>query len=223
MTQREFMLDLPPSSVPKHEVLDPGAAVLRGHAAMQAADMLAGIRRIARLSPFRRMTTAGGGTMSVAMTCCGAAGWCSDARGHRYEPHDPLTGQPWPALPPAWRAWATDAARLAGHDGFVPDTCLINGYRPGARMGLHQDDDERTDAPVVSVSFGLPAMFQWGGLQRTDPVRRIPLLHGDVVVWGGPSRLVFHGIAALRAGQHPVTGPCRYNLTFRRVWQGSSV
>ncbi|GCE84662.1 DNA oxidative demethylase AlkB [Komagataeibacter diospyri] len=218
MTQREFMLDLPLSPVPKHEVLDTGAAVLRGHAAMQATDMLAGIKQIARLSPFRRMTTAGGGMMSVAMTCCGAAGWCSDARGHRYETHDPMTGQSWPALPTAWRAWATDAARLAGYDGFAPDTCLINGYRPGARMGLHQDDDERTDAPVVSVSFGLPAMFQWGGLQRTDPVRRIPLLHGDVVVWGGLSRLVFHGIAALRAGQHPVTGPCRYNLTFRRVW-----
>ncbi|AHI24337.1 alpha-ketoglutarate-dependent dioxygenase AlkB [Komagataeibacter xylinus] len=218
MMQQEFPLDPPATATPRHERLGEGASVLRGHAAGLAGDMIAEIRRIAALSPFRRMTTAGGGIMSVAMTCCGAAGWCSDAQGHRYERRDPMTGRPWPPLPPAWRAWAIETARLAGHDGFAPDTCLINGYRPGTRMGLHQDGDERADAPVVSLSFGLPALFQWGGLRRTDPVRRIPLLHGDVVVWGGPSRLVFHGIAALRAGQHPVTGPCRYNLTFRRVW-----
>ncbi|MFT8713240.1 DNA oxidative demethylase AlkB [Komagataeibacter rhaeticus] len=218
MAQQEFALDAsqPASTAP--EWLDTGACVLRGHAAGHAAEMIGGIRRIARAAPFRRMPTPGGGMMSVAMTCCGAGGWCSDADGYRYVAHDPRTGQPWPPLPDMWRDLATHVAARAGYAGFVPDVCLINGYRPGARMGLHQDRGERLDAPVVSLSFGLPAIFQWGGLQRGDPLRRIPLLHGDVVVWGGPSRLVFHGIAPLRAGQHPVTGPCRYNLTFRRVW-----
>ncbi|MCE2576228.1 DNA oxidative demethylase AlkB [Komagataeibacter sp. FNDCR2] len=199
------------------EWLDDGAVILRGHATAHAARMIAEIRRIACLAPFRRMTTPGGGVMSVAMTCCGARGWCSDARGYRYVAVDPRTGQPWPAMPETWRGLAITAARAAGYDGFEPDSCLINGYRPGARMGLHQDRDERSDAPVVSVSFGLPAIFQWGGVRRTDPLRRIPLLHGDVVIWGGASRYVFHGIAPLRAGAHAVTGSCRYNLTFRRT------
>ncbi|WEQ53399.1 DNA oxidative demethylase AlkB [Komagataeibacter oboediens] len=216
MMQHEFMLD-PPPYAHSPEMLDTGACVLRGHAAGHAADMIAGIRDIARAMPFRRMATPGGGRMSVAMTACGAGGWWSDERGYRYVARDPETGRPWPAMPDAWRDFATEAARQAGYGGFVPDVCLINGYRPGARMGLHQDRDERLDAPVVSVSFGLPAIFQWGGLRRTDPLRRVPLRHGDVVVWGGPSRLVFHGVAALRAGDHAVTGPCRYNLTFRRV------
>ncbi|GAB6967794.1 DNA oxidative demethylase AlkB [Komagataeibacter kakiaceti JCM 25156] len=215
--QRELALDPCPPMATRPEWLDDGAMILRGHATEHAARMIARIRRIARLAPFRRMVTPGGGMMSVAMTCCGARGWCSDARGYRYETVDPLTGQPWPPMPGPWRELAVFAARAAGYDGFEPDSCLINGYRPGARMGLHCDRDERSDAPVVSLSFGLPAIFQWGGLRRTDPLRRIPLLHGDVVVWGGASRYVFHAIAPLRAGTHAVTGACRYNLTFRRT------
>ncbi|MCE2565796.1 DNA oxidative demethylase AlkB [Komagataeibacter sp. FNDCF1] len=220
MAQQEFALDPPQHADTVPKWLDTGACVLRGLAIARAVEMIADIRRIARGAPFRRMPTPGGGVMSVAMTCCGAAGWCSDSHGYRYVARDPRTDRPWPPLPDTWRDLATRAATLAGYEGFVPDTCLINGYRPGARMGLHQDRDERLDAPVVSLSFGLPAVFRWGGPRRTDPLRRIPLLHGDVVVWGGPSRLVFHGIAPLRPGAHPVTGPCRYNLTFRRVWQG---
>lgn len=215
--QRELALDPQPSMATRREWLDDGALLLRGHASAVAVDMVTEIKRIARLSPFRRMATPGGGMMSVAMTCCGARGWCSDGQGYRYVAADPQTGQPWPPMPAAWRQLAIHAAREAGYDGFEPDSCLINGYRPDARMGLHQDRDERSDAPVVSVSFGLPAIFQWGGLRRTDPLRRIPLLHGDVVVWGGVSRYVFHGIAPIRAGTHAVTGPCRYNLTFRRT------
>ena len=217
MAQHEFALDPPPRREYAPEWLDTGACVVRGYAAEHAAEMIAGIRHIACAAPFRRMPTPGGGMMSVAMTCCGVAGWCSDAQGYRYMARDPRTDRPWPPLPDAWRALAAGVAARAGYAGFVPDICLVNGYRPGARMGLHQDRDERLDAPVVSLSFGLPALFLWGGLQRTDPCQRIPLLHGDVVVWGGPSRLVFHGIAALRAGHHPVTGPCRYNLPFRRL------
>ncbi|AXY21455.1 Alpha-ketoglutarate-dependent dioxygenase AlkB [Komagataeibacter saccharivorans] len=217
MTQRQFPLDLRQSAGSGPEPLDDGALILRGHASSHAADMIAQIRRMARQSPFRRMTTPGGGSMSVAMTCCGLRGWCSDAHGYRYEERDPLTGQPWPAMPEGWRQMAVAAAAMAGYEGFAPDSCLINGYRVGARMGLHQDRDERADAPVVSLSFGLPAIFLWGGLLRTDPLRRIPLLHGDVVVWGGTTRLAFHGIAPLRKGDHPLTGPCRYNLTFRRT------
>lgn len=217
MAQQEFALDPPQCGSHVPEWLDTGACVMRGLAVTHAAEMIAGIRGIARAAPFRRMPTPGGGVMSVAMTGCGAAGWCSDTQGYRYVARDPRTDRPWPPLPDAWRELACGAAERAGYTGFVPDVCLINGYRPGARMGLHQDRDERLDAPVVSLSFGLPALFLWGGLKRTDACRRIPLLHGDVVVWGGPSRLVFHAIAPLRAGEHPVTGPCRYNLTFRRV------
>jgi alkylated DNA repair protein (DNA oxidative demethylase) len=156
--------------------------------------------------------------MQLALTNCGALGWVSDARGYRYSAQDPATGLPWPALPAPFLALAQSAAAQAGFDGFAPDACLINRYAPGTRLSLHQDRDERDfGQPIVSVSLGLPAMFLWGGLQRADRPQRVPLFHGDVVVWGGADRLRFHGVAPVPDGTHPLTGAARINITFRRA------
>lgn len=156
--------------------------------------------------------------MSVAMSNCGALGWVSDARGYRYDALDQLTGKPWPPMPALFERLALEAATAAGFEGFRPDACLINHYVPGAKLSLHQDRDERDRRqPIVSVSLGLPAVFQFGGLTRSGPLQRTRLESGDVVVWGGPSRLAYHGVAALAEGEHGLTGRCRYNLTFRRA------
>jgi alkylated DNA repair protein (DNA oxidative demethylase) len=156
--------------------------------------------------------------MSVAMTNCGRLGWVSDRSGYRYDPLDPDSGQPWPAMPPLLRQLALDAAQAAGFPGFAPDACLINRYAPGTRLSLHQDRDEGNYAhPIVSVSLGIPAVFLWGGAQRSDKARRIALMHGDVVVWGGPARLRFHGVLPLPEAHHPMTGSYRINLTFRKA------
>ncbi|WJS85534.1 DNA oxidative demethylase AlkB [Paracoccus sp. TOH] len=200
----------------RDEPIGPGAVILRGFALDPA--MLDEVARIAGLSPFRHMQTPGGRRIGVEMTNCGALGWVSDRRGYRYEPRDPLTGQLWPEMPPRFRQLAETAAALAGFPGFRPDACLINRYVPGVKMGLHQDRDEAGfDAPIVSVSLGLPATFQFGGPERGDPVAKHRLNHGDAVVWGGPARLNWHGILTLRRGEHPLTGACRINLTFRRA------
>jgi DNA oxidative demethylase len=164
------------------------------------------------------MTTARGWRMSVAMTNCGEAGWLSDHGGYRYDAIDPHTGRPWPAMPEVFANLALGAAGAAGFDGFVPDACLVNRYEPGARLALHQDRDEQDfAAPIVSVSLGVPATLLWGGAARTGRLRRVRLEHGDIVVWGGPARLNFHGIGTLREGHHPMTGSKRFNLTFRRA------
>lgn len=169
-------------------------------------------------SPLRHMVTPGGQRMSVAMTNCGDAGWVSDRSGYRYTRVDPASDRPWPAMPPSLRRLAQRAAASVGFDAYEPDACLVNYYAPGTRLTLHQDRNERDlAAPVVSVSLGLTATFLFGGLNRRDPTQRIELHHGDVVVWGGAQRLAFHGIAQLRDGEHPVTGRCRINLTFRRA------
>lgn len=198
------------------ERLAPGACVLRGLASDIAGNLLDGIDRIAARAPFRRLVTPGGKTMSVAMTNCGALGWCSDRRGYRYTRDDPETGAAWPAMPAPFAAFARDAAREAGFDDYAPDVCLINRYEPGTRLTLHQDQDECDHhSPIVSVSLGLPATFLFGGFARSDPQQRVPLAHGDVVVWGGPSRMRYHGVLPIRSDTHPLTGACRYNLTFR--------
>jgi alkylated DNA repair protein (DNA oxidative demethylase) len=156
--------------------------------------------------------------MSVAMTNCGALGWVTDRKGYRYEAFDPETGRPWPEMPQAFFEVAAEAAAKAGFDEFAPDACLVNRYEPGARLSLHQDGNERDfNAPIVSVSLGLPAVFLWGGLDRADRPRRVPLSHGDVVVWGGPARLRYHGVLPLEEGSRPLLGPCRINLTFRKA------
>jgi alkylated DNA repair protein (DNA oxidative demethylase) len=194
------------------------AVVLRGFARERAPGLITAIAEIEVVSPFRHMVTPGGWEMSVALTNCGPFGWVTDRSGYRYDPIDPATGRPWPAMPSAFAGLADEAAAAAGFSDFQPDACLVNRYMPGARLSLHQDRNERDfDQPIVSVSLGLPAVFLWGGKKRTDKVRRVPLVHGDVVVWGGPDRLTFHGVNALAEGEHGLTGAYRFNFTFRRA------
>ncbi len=198
--------------------LTEGAVVLRGFATAATPELLDALNRVAAQASFRHMVTPGGYTMSVAMTNCGRVGWVSDRKGYRYDPADPETGQPWPAMPPIFQQLATQAAASTGYEHFEPDCCLVNRYEPGTKLSLHQDKDERDfTAPIVSVSLGLPAVFLFGGLKRSDRPRRIRLESGDVAVWGGPSRLTYHGIAPLAEGEHPATGRARINLTFRKA------
>ncbi|TDU28665.1 alkylated DNA repair protein (DNA oxidative demethylase) [Panacagrimonas perspica] len=200
------------------EALAPGAVVLRGFALDDQHDLLAAVDAITAQSPFRHLVTPGGHTMSVAMTNCGRLGWVSDRRGYRYDAIDPLNGQPWPSMPALFADLADRAAAAAGFEGFKPDACLVNRYEPGARLTLHQDRDEGNYAhPIVSVSLGVPATFLFGGDQRADKQQRVPLVHGDVVVWGGPSRLRYHGVQPIKAAQHPLLGELRINLTFRKA------
>jgi len=195
-----------------------GAMILRGAAAARAELLLSAVESVTAQSPFRLMTTPGGYRMSVAMTNCGSAGWVTDRRGYRYDPIDPLNGQPWPAMPAVFLELAAQAAAEAGFGNFSPDACLINRYEPGTRLSLHQDRNERDfAAPIVSVSLGLPAVFLFGGTQRSDRPRRVLLQHGDVVVWGGPARLNFHGVMPLKEGHHSMLGRCRVNLTLRKA------
>jgi alkylated DNA repair protein (DNA oxidative demethylase) len=194
------------------------ALLLRGRALSVDKALLAAIEAIAARAPFRRMLTPGGYTMSVAMTNCGRVGWVTDRTGYRYDARDPDSGRPWPEMPDVFATLARDAAAEAGFAAFVPDACLINCYEPGTRLSLHQDKDEQDYShPVVSVSLGLPATFQFGGSRRSDRPMKVPLRHGDVVVWGGPSRLVYHGVLALKDGEHPLVGRRRLNLTFRKA------
>ena len=203
---------------PSQEIMAEGAVLLRGFARASENELLESMLAVTAQAPFRRMVTPGGHTMSVSMTNCGAVGWVTDSSGYRYSPLDPKTEKPWPAMPPSFRELAEQAAVQGGFAGFTPDACLINCYTPGAKMSLHQDKDE-TDfaAPIVSVSLGLPATFLFGGLKRSDTPRRYRLSHGDVVVWGGPSRLAYHGVAPLMSGSHVVVGRQRINLTFRKA------
>ena len=200
------------------QAIDAGAVLLHGFALPHDAALVNEIHRIAERAPFRHMVTPGGFTMSVAMTNVGRLGWVTEASGYRYDEHDPQADKPWPAMPESFRMLATLAAAQAGFAAFEPDACLINCYEPGARMSLHQDKNEIDfAAPIVSVSLGLPATFLFGGLKRKDRPARLPLVHGDVVVWGGPARLRFHGVAPLKEGSHPLTGRRRFNLTFRKA------
>jgi DNA oxidative demethylase len=200
------------------EELAEGAALLRGFALAGEAELLRDLSAVTSAAGFRHMVTPGGYRMSVAMTNCGRLGWVSDRSGYRYAPLDPLTGLPWPAMPDSFAALSKKAAEECGFAAFDPDACLVNQYTPGAKLSLHQDRDEKNfTAPIVSVSLGLPAVFQFGGLRRRDALRRVPLYHGDVVVWGGPSRLVYHGVLPLKEGTHAVMGPHRVNLTLRRA------
>jgi len=215
MTSDLFAADAPRL---EDEVLDPGALVLRSFATARAAALKQDLARVTAAAPFRHLITSGGFRMSVAMTNCGELGWVSDRRGYRYDPVDPESGERWPPMPESFRTLAADAAARAGYDGFAPDGCLVNRYAPGARLSMHQDRDEKDlRAPIVSVSLGLPAVFLWGGDARAAKARRVPLQHGDVVVWGGPSRLRFHGVLALKDGDHPFADGHRINLTFRKV------
>jgi len=216
-TQDDLLSGLPGAQGTR-EALAEGAALLRGFAAEDAPALLEAVAQIAAHAPFRHLVTPGGYRMSVAMTNCGPLGWVSDRSGYRYDPVDPDSGAPWPPMPPLFLRLAAAAASEGGFAGYVPDACLINRYAPGAKLSLHIDKDERDAiAPIVSVSLGLPAVFLWGGARRADRPRRIRLESGDVVVWGGPARFIYHGVAPLADGLHPLTGPCRINLTFRKA------
>lgn len=200
------------------EALAPGALLLRGFALEAEAELLAAVAEVVAAAPWRHMLTPGGQRMSVALSNCGELGWVSDQAGYRYSPRDPLSGRPWPGLPEVLRELAARAAATAGFADFRADACLVNRYVPGARMGLHQDRDERDlRQPIVSVSLGLPATFLFGGRQRGERAQRVPLAHGDVLVWGGPARLCYHGVLALKDGEHTRLGAQRLNLTLRRA------
>ena len=198
--------------------ITPGAVLLRGFAIAQAEALMACVDQITAQAPLRHLQTPGGRAMSVAMSNCGSWGWTSDRHGYRYVQQDPLSGNNWPAMPAAWLELAAQAAAATGYSGVVPDACLINQYLPGTKMSLHQDRDERDFAqPIVSVSLGLPVVFLFGGSKRSDKPQRLRLEHGDVVVWGGPARLAFHGVMTLADGEHAQLGRQRINLTFRRA------
>lgn len=212
------LFDSAAEAQPSREEIADGAALLRGFVTPIETELVDAVRAIVAQSPFRRMTTPGGHLMSVAMTNCGERGWITDHTGYRYDPIDPRTGAPWLAMPPLLADVARRAAEQGGFQGFTPDACLVNRYEPGTRLSLHQDKDELDySAPIVSVSLGLPATFLFGGLARADKPRRFRLVHGDVVVWGGASRLAYHGVAPLADGEHPLLGRTRINLTFRRT------
>lgn len=200
------------------ESLSAGAGVVRNLARDRAVALLAAIHEVLSQASLRNMITPGGARMSVAMSNCGSLGWVSDRRGYRYVTRDPLNQKPWPEMPGVFQELAHEAAALMNYPDFRPDACLINGYQAGARMALHQDRDERDlEAPIVSVSLGLPAIFLFGGAARSDKPLAVPVRHGDVIVWGGSSRLFFHGVRPLKPGMHPLTGPLRFNLTLRKA------
>jgi DNA oxidative demethylase len=212
------LLESVPDVRPSEQVIADGAVLLRGLAKPVEIELLEALREIVEQAPFRHMATPGGHQMSVAMMNCGSLGWVTDGAGYRYDPNDPQSGKPWPAMPASFRELARAAADRAGFGGFAPDACLVNCYQPGARMSLHQDKDENDfTAPIVSVPLGLPATFLFGGLKRSDKPRRFRLEHGDVIVWGGPARLAFHGVAPLADGEHSLLGRRRINLTFRKA------
>ena len=199
-------------------LLGPGAVLLRSFATPDEVALLADLQQVIARAPLRHMITPGGYRMSVAMTNCGALGWVADRTGYRYDAIDPQSGEPWPRMPASFLRLAADAAAQAGFDRFVPDACLVNRYDPGARLSLHQDRNERDfRAPIVSVSLGIPAVFLFGGAKRADKPARVPLEHGDVVVWGGPARLRYHGVLPLKEGHHPLLGKHRVNLTLRKA------
>ena len=213
-----IMLDFPDSGEPQKDPLAPGAAILRGFALADETALLEALHEVVARSPFRRMITPGGYRMSVDMTNCGSLGWVTDRTGYRYDPVDPETHRPWPGMPNCFLRLARHAADEAGFADFAPDACLVNRYEAGAKLSLHQDKDERDfTAPIVSVSLGIPAVFLFGGQARSDKTRRVALAHGDVVVWGGPARLRYHGVLPLKEGFHPFLGTHRVNLTFRKA------
>jgi DNA oxidative demethylase len=202
----------------RQEQLGPGAMVLRQFVVREETVLLSALEDVIARAPFRHMVTPGGLLMSVAMTNCGSLGWVTDRTGYRYDAIDPMSGLRWPPMPDAFLRLATDAAAQAGYSTYVPDACLINRYQSGARLSLHQDKNEQDfDQPIVSVSLGIPAVFLFGGLSRADKAVRVHLAHGDVVVWGGPARLRYHGVLPLKEGHHPLVGDSRINLTFRKA------
>lgn len=204
----------------EHIAIGEQACVLRGFALRWQTDLLAGVAEITRQAPFRHLVTPGGRSMQVAMSNCGELGWYSDRLGYRYTPRDPLSGEPWPSMPASFAELAAQAVQAAHLPPFAPNACLINRYSVGTRLTLHQDEGDASQ-PIVSVSLGLPAVFLWGGHERANATQKLPLQHGDVVVWGGVDRMRFHGVMPVKDGVSPVRHALlesqRINLTFRRA------
>ena len=212
----DLFADAEPEQQPRREQIGEQSWVLRGFALPWLERLLPALDEVLAAAPFRQMVTPGGFTMSVALSSCGTFGWTTDRSGYRYTRDDPQTGRPWPMMPEVFFQMAQAAAQAAGFNGFAPDSCLINRYIPGAKMSLHQDKDEHSyAAPIVSVSLGLPAMFLFGGFARSDKSQRVPLFHGDIVVWGDVDRLRYHGVLPIKYGHHPKLGDQRINFTFR--------
>jgi DNA oxidative demethylase len=212
------LFDRTSSAEPRKEDLGPGAFLLRGFALPGETAYVDALREVTTRAPFRHMVTPSGFRMSVAMTNCGSLGWITDRTGYRYDAIDPDSGQPWPSMPACFLDLAKNAAAEAGFPDFLPDACLINRYEAESKLSLHQDKNERDfSAPIVSVSLGVPAVFLFGGLNRTDKSKRVPVRHGDVIVWGGPARLRYHGVMPLKESHHDLLGGNRVNLTFRKA------
>jgi alkylated DNA repair protein (DNA oxidative demethylase) len=194
----------------------PGVTLFKHEA--DSAALFAAVNSVMASSPLRRMTTPAG-PMSVMTTSCGRLGWVSDVSGYRYAARDPETGRPWPVIPEPIHALAKRTALSAGYNNYHADACLINHYSPEAKMGLHQDRDEHdTSQPIVSISLGLSARFVIKeGTSRAGAAQAIILDDGDVLVFGGPARLAYHGISKVDPGSHSIWGPFRVNITLRCV------
>lgn len=221
MTQSDLFQFGLPEHTAEHESLQwwsPHTMHWKGYARRYEHELLQAIEQIFTHAPPRQLQTPGGKMMSATMTNCGDLGWVSDRKGYRYESKDPLSGKTWPPMPSIIQHIATAAAREAGYPDFCPDAALINSYKPGTAMSLHQDRDEIDfSQPIVSISLGLPMTFLWGGQQRKDKPQLYLLEHGDVLVWGGADRLRFHGVKKLANGNHPLCGSRRFNITLRRA------
>jgi alkylated DNA repair protein (DNA oxidative demethylase) len=182
-------------------------------------ELLAAVRDIAKDAPFQHPRTRGGGMTSAAMTNAGDAGWWSDRSGYRYITRQPDSDKPWPAMPAVFRSAVASIVNGSPWPDFQPDASLINFYEPGAKMGLHQDRDERDFAqPIVTISLGDDADFLVGGLARTDKTVALVVESGDAVIMGPPGRMLFHGIRKIYPGTSPLEGlKGRISLTFRKA------
>jgi alkylated DNA repair protein (DNA oxidative demethylase) len=199
---------------PTHEELFPGAGLMRGLALEQEAEFLAAMETIMAAAPLHHAKTPTGLPMGVMVTDCGTP----EAFRRRWNPANPAVRRMWPPVPRVLVDFSLRCAVRAGFPLFRPDSCHVNRYQAGVKLGLHQDKHEcDLTQPIVSISFGLECVFLLGGMERIDKTKHILLEHGDVIVWGGPSRMRFHGVQPLKPGHHPLTGPYRYNLTFRKV------
>lgn len=195
-------------------LIAPDFWLLRGHANPDV--LMPIIKEVSTVAPFRHMTVPGGKKMSVAMTNCGRYGWTASAEGYAYKSIDPEShhATSWPDMPSELLVLAQKVAGAVGWQTFQPDACLINRYEVGASMGLHQDRDEYDlSQPIVSISLGASCQFIVGGEKRTSPTTSVALHNGDVLVWGGQSRLIFHGVRPVSRAE----GTLRYNLTLRKA------
>jgi alkylated DNA repair protein (DNA oxidative demethylase) len=199
---------------PTYEEVFPGAVLMRGLALPDDREFLSAVEDILIAAPLHHAVTPSGLPMGVMVTDCGDP----RAFANRWDPNNPERVRIWPPMPRILQEFALRCAVRSGFPRFRPDALHINRYQAGTKLGMHQDRHEcDMTQPIVSVSFGLECTFLLGGLQRIDKPKRILLEHGDVIVWGGPSRMRFHGVQPLKPGSHPLTGPYRYNLTFRKI------